>query len=229
MRRASPKNTFIVVSAALIAGALVQPAAAQTARAGGGQNAQLMQQLQQLASERTTMQAEQAKLKKELEDVKKERDALKAAQTGAAANQRARAESEAAVARANRDKESVEGELTRTKARTEEIVTKFRETVATLREVETDRTTAKQAVVRQEQELKACTAANDGLYKLNDEVLTHFSDQGFWSGLARAEPFTKLKRVQLDNLIDGYRTRAQDAQYVPGMTPPVAPPATTSR
>lgn len=226
MRRVLPT---LVVSAAMLAGVLMQPVAAQTARSGGGQNTQLMQQLQQLASERTSMQAEQARLKKELEDVKKERDALKAAQAGAAANQRARAESEAAVTRATREKESVEGELTRTKARMEDIITKFRETVATLREVETDRTTAKQAVVRQEQELKACTAANDGLYKLNDEVLTHFADQGFWSGLARAEPFTRLKRVQLENLLDSYKTRAQDAQYVPGMTPPVAPPPTTAR
>ncbi|GAC1660206.1 MAG: hypothetical protein PVS2B3_13230 [Steroidobacteraceae bacterium] len=39
---------------------------AQTARSGGGASAQLAQQLQQLASERTSLQAENERLKKEL-------------------------------------------------------------------------------------------------------------------------------------------------------------------
>src|ERR1700730_2180836 len=55
-------------------------AQAQTARSGGGASAQLLQQMQQLASERTGLQAENAKLKQDLEDMRKERDALKAAQ-----------------------------------------------------------------------------------------------------------------------------------------------------
>lgn len=230
MRRLSPANaTLMAVTAVALAGAFMPPVAAQTARSGGGQSAQVMQQLQQLASERTAMQAEQARLKKELDEVKKERDALKAKQTTAVATQRARAESEAAAARAAREKESMESELTKSKARMEDLVTKFRETATTLREVEVDRTTVKQAMARQEQELNACVAANNGLYELNDEVLTRFGNQGFWSSLGKVEPFTRLKRVQLDNLIDGYRTRAQDSRYTPGMTPPAAPPPTTAR
>ena len=51
-------------------------ARAQTARSGGGANAQLLQQMQQLASDRTSLQAENAKLKKDLEDLRKERGPL---------------------------------------------------------------------------------------------------------------------------------------------------------
>ncbi len=56
-------NRFAQVSAVALCAALgliAQPALSQTARSGGntgGQSAQLMQQLQQLASERTAMQA----------------------------------------------------------------------------------------------------------------------------------------------------------------------------
>src|ERR1700738_3736915 len=53
---------------------------AQTARSGGGASAQLLQQMQQLASERTALQAENAKLKKDLEAMRKERDTLKGGQ-----------------------------------------------------------------------------------------------------------------------------------------------------
>jgi predicted RNase H-like nuclease (RuvC/YqgF family) len=219
----------LVASAAVLAGASTQTVVAQTARSGGsgGQNAQLVQQLQQLGSERTALQAEQAKLKKELEEVKKERDALKAGQ--ATSSQRARAETEAALARGARDREQSEKDLAQAKQRMQELVDKFRETATTLREVETDRATVKDAYAQQTRELEACVASNNALYDLNGEVLTKLEDQGFWSSLTKAEPFTKLKRVQLENLADGYRTRADDKKYVPGATPPAAPPPTTAR
>jgi uncharacterized Ntn-hydrolase superfamily protein len=219
----------LMASAAVLAGACTQPVLAQTARSGGsgGQNAQLVQQLQQLASERTTLQAEQAKLKKELEEVKKERDTLKAGQ--AAGNQRARAETEAVLARGAKEREQSEKDLALAKQRVQELVDKFRETAQTLREVETDRATVKDAYTQQTRELDACVASNNALYDLNGEVLTKFEDQGFWSSLTKTEPFTKLKRVQLENLADGYRTRADDKKYVPGATPPAAPPPTTAR
>jgi hypothetical protein len=229
MRRISLTNASkAAVSAAVLSGVLVvQPALAQTARSGGAPSAQLMQQMQQLASERTALQAEQAKLKKELEDVKKERDALKASQ--AAVTQRARAETEVALARGAKDREQSDKELAQMKQRMQELIDKFRETATTLREVETDRATVKQAFAEQGQELTACMASNESLYKLNDEVLTRFENQGFWTSVAKAEPFTKLKRVQLENIADGYRTRASDAKYLPGLTPPAPPPPTTAR
>jgi seryl-tRNA synthetase len=227
-RNPSPRASALVFTTTALVAAILQPAIAQTARSGGGggQNAQLVQQLQQLASERTTMQAEQARMKKELEDLRKERDALKTSQAGSTASQRARAEAEAALARSQRDSETAEKELSTIKARLQELVDKFRETARVMREVETDRATVKQALAQQGQELNACVAANNGLYQLNDEVLTRFESQGFWTSLGKAEPFTKLKRVQLENLIDGYRTRATDQKYVPGVAPPAAPPTT---
>ena len=215
----------LVLSATVLAGFFAQPALAQTARSGGSgaQNAQLVQQLQQLASERTAMQAEQARMKKEIEDLRKERDTLKASQ--ASASQRSRAEADAVVARSTRDREATEKELSQVKQRTQDLIEKFKETAQTLREVETDRATAKQALVRQGQELDACVANNVALYKLNDEVLTRFGQQGVWSRVAQAEPFTRLKRVELENLIDGYKTRADDQKYTPGLgAQAVAPP-----
>ncbi len=225
MRRISLANAAVLAaSAAILASAFAPSVLAQTARSGGsgGQKAQLTQQLQQLASERTAMQAEQARMKKELEDLRKDRDALKAGQV--AATQRARAETEAAIARGARDRESSEKELAQVKQRAQELIEKFRETAQTLREVETDRATAKQALGRQGQQLDACVANNAALYKLNDEVLTRFSQQGFWTHLAQAEPFTRLKRVQLENLIDGYKTRADEQKYTPVSGVQAAPP-----
>jgi hypothetical protein len=52
--------------------------------------------------------------------------------------------------------------------------------------------------------------SNRKLVSLNEEVLLRFEDEGFWSALTRREPFTQLKRVELENLADGYRDTARE-------------------
>lgn len=182
-------------------------ALAQTARSGGGASAQLIQQMQQLASERTALQAENARMKKELADLTKERDSLKAGR--AALDRRAQA-SEAAIARNTQDRANAAGENEKLKARMQELVTKFRETAQTLKEVETERATFKQSLALRDTDLAQCSAHNDALYKLNTEILGRMEGSGALSRLATLEPFTKLKRVQLENMVDDYKYRAED-------------------
>jgi chromosome segregation ATPase len=184
----------------------------QTARSGGGASAQLMQQMQQLASERTSLQAENAKLKKDLEDLRKDRDALKNGQQ--AVDRRAKSAEvslEESVARSQSEGQ----ELAQSKEKLQQLVGKFRETLQTLRDVEAEQTTAKQTLAVRDRELKSCVDHNIALYKLNQEVLTHLEKQTVWSRVAQAEPFTKIKRVQLENLVDEYKDRADEQRVAP--------------
>jgi chromosome segregation ATPase len=193
---------------------------AQTARSGGtGANAQAMQQLQQLASERTTLQAENARLKADLAAVGKERDSLKAVQDALARRSRG---AEAELVRTQSDKARVEGEVARERQRVEELVQRFRETVASLREVETDRSAKTLDLAQREQELKIAQERNVKLHALAVEIIDRLDDQGFWSALAQREPFTRLKRVELENLADNYRGAADDQRLpqAPSSTPP---------
>ncbi len=201
-------TTWLLIAAALATG----PALAQTARKDGGNNAQLMQQMQQLAAERTQLSADNAKLKKELDEVRKERDSLKTERDGYDRKVRS---AEGTAVRAAGDRKQVEDELAQYKTRMTELVDKFRGTVTTLREVETDRATARRDLETRSVELKSCVDRNSQLYTLNDEVLDRLEGQGAFSGLARAEPFTRIKRTQLENLADDYRARADDAKIEP--------------
>ncbi|MEJ0099937.1 MAG: hypothetical protein WDO12_09400 [Pseudomonadota bacterium] len=81
--------------------------------------------------------------------------------------------------------------------------------------LETDQASRTLQLAQREQELKTCVDRNTKLYALNEEVLSKLEDQGFWSAVLRQEPFTKLKRVQLENLADNYRDAAQDGRVVP--------------
>jgi chromosome segregation ATPase len=205
--------------------AVTHPALAQSARSGGSANALLMQQMQQLASERTALQAENAKMKKELADLAKERDTLKSGR--AALDQRARV-SEAANARSAQEKANADSENQKLKDRMQELVAKFRETAQTLKDVETERSAFKQSLAMRDAELSQCNGKNDALYKMNGEILTRMDGQGALSRLASLEPFTKLKRVELQNLVDEYKYRAEDQRVIPGAAiVPVSPP--TSR
>lgn len=187
-------------------------AEAQAARHDAGGSAQLMQQMQQMAAERTQLQADNARMKKELDDLRKERDGLRA---GKESNDKRAHMSETALAHAAQEREQGAKELDQLKERTQELVTKFRETIQELRTVETDRTKVKDDLTTRDTQLKSCVNSNVALYKLNDEILDKFESQGFWSNIARAEPFTRLKRVELENLSDGYRDRADDAKVAP--------------
>jgi len=214
--------------AAILAGCALalSPAAlfAQTARSGGSANAQMVQQMQQLASERTVLQAENDKLKKRLADITKDRDALRSGQQGLERRSR---DASAALAQSNSQRASTEQELNQTKAKMQELIARFKDTIGQLRTAETEGTTAKQALAARERELSTCVNHNMALYRLNDEVLTHYEKQSAFARMAQIEPFTRIKRTQNENLIDDYRGRAQD-QVVPaaaGARPPATPHA----
>ncbi|HUN74198.1 MAG TPA: hypothetical protein VMU40_06750 [Steroidobacteraceae bacterium] len=190
-------------------------AAAQTPRSGGGASAELYQQLQQLSSERASLQADNERLKKELDDMRKQRDTLKSAQKGLDARAQA---AQAELVQSASQRGALQGQLDRMKSEMQQLIAKFRETVETFRGVEADRNQTKQTLVARERDLKVCMDRNAALYKLNDEVLTRWDRESVWSRMARTEPFTRIARVRLENLIDGYKVRADEQRLAPAPT-----------
>jgi chromosome segregation ATPase len=213
-----------VLIAVLCTLGLAGTAQAQSARKESGNNAQLMQQMQQLAAERTSLQAENARMKRELEETRKERDSLKGERE---AGERRLRNAEGAAQRSAGDRQQLEADLAQQKERMTELVGKFRETVAALREVESERANTSRQLETRNTELKSCVDRNVQLYTLNDEILDKFESQGFWSSFAKSEPFTRIKRTQLENLADDYRARAQDGQ-LPAQGASVAVPPTAA-
>jgi chromosome segregation ATPase len=219
-------RTLRIAVCALAVAAAAGAATAQTARSGGNANAQVLQQMQELASERTSLQAENEKLKGELAAAKKDRDSLQASEQ--AVDKRAK-DATAALAHTRTEHDATAQELTQTKAKMQELIAKFRETIQKLREVEAENAAGKQSLAAREHELAVCTDHNQNLYRLDDEVLTHFEKQSAFSRLAQAEPFTRIKRVELENYVDDSRARAQDLRVpVPAKSPAATPGAPLS-
>jgi chromosome segregation ATPase len=196
----------LAVSALLIGSS---SAHAQAQRSGGGESQRIMQQYQQLAAEKTALQAQIAQLKKDLDTahsdlaaMKKERDVLKAqAHTGVPA---------AAVAQLTAGKETAEKNLEQYKQRMTELVSRFRETAGNLKEVEADRTKVQKELGEKNTAFDKCAQNNLALYDINQEILDRYEHVGPFTKVSAGEPFTRITRTRLDNLVDEYRARAME-------------------
>ena len=72
-------------------------------------------------------------------------------------------------------------------------------------------------LARQGTELAASEAKNIQLYLYSVDLLEKYQSKGLLTSLAQAEPFTGLKRVEIENLLDEYRNKL-DAQKVEPVT-----------
>ena len=212
MRSLTP--TLVVVSIATLVGiSLLRAdlARAQEARGGGGAvSAQMVAELQQLSAESTALKAENAQLKQQLAAARKERDGLKKGEQATDARVRT---SQAALARSTAEAASDQQKIDQMQTGMQQLVAKFRELVGILRKTELEEAATKQSLAMRLQDLTVCTQRNQALYELDDDVLTHFERQGFWTRLASDEPFTRIERVRLENYADENRARGAVQRY----------------
>lgn len=195
----------IAIGLALCAAAA--PAPAQIQRSGGaaGESQKIMQQYQQLAGEKAALQSQVAQMKKDLDEakstlaaVKKERDALKS-QVGSAA---------AATAQSVAAKQATEKSLDQYKQRMTELVARFKETATNLKEVESDRTKLQNDLRERSSAYDKCAEDNLGLFEINGDLLDRYEHVGLFTKVSASEPFTKITRTRIENLVDEYRARA---------------------
>jgi chromosome segregation ATPase len=184
----------------------VHSADAQTQRSGG-EAQKFMQQYQQLAAEKTALQAQLEKMKKDLDAanasldaVKKERDLLKARPAGV---------SPASLAALTASKTAAERSLQESKQRTVELVSRFRETVQNLKDVEADRTRLRTDLEVRNTAFDKCAENNLQLLEINDDILNRYEHVGVFTKVSTVEPFTKLTRTRMDNLVVETRARAE--------------------
>lgn len=57
------------------------------------------------------------------------------------------------------------------------------------------------------QRIDACETKNDALYKTAEEVLDLYDKRDLWDAVASSEPVTKLKRVEIENLMQDYEDK----------------------
>lgn len=179
---------------------------------GGGANAQAQQLIQQLGMERTRLNAENAKLKKQVKELEEKLETT-SSENQEMTSQLGSTQKQLTTKSALSDE--LRSRLEAANAKLQELIAKFRETITNLRQVEDESEQRRQSIVSLEKELNTCATNNVALSKLGFEMLENYQNKGFWDRAGQNEPFTQIKRVQIENLVDDYTYLIQDQEYTP--------------
>jgi len=179
---------------------VAMPASAQSDDSAGLRDRlrQVTLQLRQVQDDQATILAQKAAAETERDSVKKQLAAL---------------QSELAHARQNGQRANVvEGDLARTKDALAQAAS-----VAQQNQAERDK--LQTAASNTQTVLEACEVKNTQLLAVSREILTAYENFDFIDSLSAREPFTRLKRVELENLAQSYRDRIDEGFFDPKAVP----------
>jgi chromosome segregation ATPase len=112
---------------------------------------------------------------------------------------------QAARGRAESGLKSAQSELEGLKARLAETDRKLADSLALQKATAGKLAQAEQQLAGSRDELKLCRTHNGKLYTLGREMMQKYHDKSCQDALAQAEPFTGLKRIEMENLMETWR------------------------
>jgi chromosome segregation ATPase len=180
---------------------------AEGARREGGDTQRLQMMVQQLNTDKANLTAENAKLKADLDKTKKDLDAA-VKERDAGTQKLGRSSQDLVNSQAKAD--ALQRGFDTLKSRFDQLVEQFRATVATMKQLEQERDRLTSGVSDYEMRVKACEQNNDALYKSALELIDLYERKGVFTSMLQHEPVTRLKRVQIENLMDQYRQLADE-------------------
>lgn len=166
-------------------------------------------QLNEAQQQKSLLEQEKAGLAEQMEDLKKKSDGL---ESGVARANARRAALDREVEVLNKDKAELSGKL---QATMQEMTKKQAEAMQTMQHKEREIKRLEAELARQTRQGEMCEVKNSQLYQINAELMDKYQSKGVFGALLQAEPFTQLKSVEVENLLQEYRDKL-DAQRVEG-------------
>ncbi len=176
----------------------------------------MQQQVQQTEQARALAEQEKATVLADKENLERELDKAKSAGRKLSGERAARNRAEHDLKAAQAEIEVLKGKLAETETRLAEAQTQFRTTTETLVQTESVKKQTESQLADTRQNLQQCRTHNGRLYSLSREMMAKYRDKSCQDALARAEPFTGLKKVEMENLMETWRDQA-DRDRLSGM------------
>lgn len=108
----------------------------------------------------------------------------------------------------------LKAQLEQARARLAETQANLTETQGRLRAAEADKHALEGIRVRQTREIALCEDRNKALYAIGRDLMTRFERKTCNEILAEGEPFTGIRRVQTENLLEMYRDKLDEQQLI---------------
>lgn len=209
----------LVMTTLLLAASLPAQAEAVRRPASGAAGAQVQALLQQISAERDALKADAARLKADLEKAQQAHDAA-----------------QAKVASAEQETTRLREALAAFQAQNEALRRRLGEAQTAIGGLRGEQAAASAALAQAhtrgealDGDLAQCRARLDTLighnlrlFEIGNELLDRYEHKGVWSAL-KAEPFTGLKRVELENIVQDYRFALEDQRVDAHGAAPAAP------
>jgi chromosome segregation ATPase len=206
--RKFPLGAAILLAANL---SIVGHAAAQDANANAQKNALAKAQfmLRQATSEKADLQQQADALKQQVEMLSKELAAIKAA--------------------SGENKQKMAEKFNGTIELWKQHDAKNNEQLAALR-TQLKEQAEQSALLQQRLQIQSdnfalCYGNNKQLFDLNRELLARYQQKGLLDAVSQKEPFTGIKAVEIENLVQDYRYRNDDLKISAPATEPITPAA----
>lgn len=181
--------------------------------------------MQSMEQEKAALASEKNSLSEQVKSLNKQISDLKNSSTSVSRKKDARVgELEKELLSAKEENLSLSSKLQITQGSLEDLTAKSRESLHNLQkdyqasveqgdECKSKLQVSASNVSRQSQSIEMCEKKNMALYELNVEILDRYKKKGVWSALFQAEPFTQIKKVEMENIIQEYKEKL-DSQKV---------------
>jgi len=108
----------------------------------------------------------------------------------------------------------VKDELATTAQHLAETQKTLAETTRTLQQTEAEKRNLETIKARNERDITSCEHRNLALYALGRSLMDRFEHKSCGETLAEKEPFTGLKKVETENLLEEYRDKLDDQKFI---------------
>lgn len=167
-------------------------------------------QLNEVQQQKSLLEQEKTGLTEQMEELKKKSADL---ESGAAKANARRVALDREVEGLGKDKVELSAKLQETSRGLQEMTKKQAEAMQTLQHKEREIKRLEAELARQTRQGEMCEVKNGQLYQINAELMDKYQSKGVFGALLQAEPFTQLKSVEMENLLQEYRDKL-DAQRV---------------
>jgi chromosome segregation ATPase len=108
----------------------------------------------------------------------------------------------------------VKAELNTTAQQLADTRKRLDETTMALKQADSDKSNLEAVKTRNEREISACESKNLALYGLGRNLMERFENKSCGEILAQSDPFTGIKKVETENLLEEYRDKLDDQKII---------------
>ena len=159
----------------------------------------MQQQLNEIQQQKSALAQEKTVLEETLKKTHDETESHKRSASGAAAK----------ASRLEKDIEAANKEKAELHTRLDEANKRNEELSGQRKQLEQDLKNTTVSLAKQDEQRKLCETNNDKLYRIGRELADWYTSKGAVNAILEAEPFTRIKRVEMENLLEDYRDKLE--------------------